>query len=199
MFWLIQVSFIWWWLFWAFHCIISSFTHFLQLHSHTVKRIGLGFLLPLCSFIMSAIVGNVLLCSSQANVTCLIYHSEVFNVSSDSLWWVLFPSSAYSLGFLLSGITLFEFVFAQTNLNSFIVCVCSNKYKFLYSFCSNSMCHLHVLCFGCIIIVDCFPVWHCGCDDGNLFIMLLSEVLLLLFVKYLYGSFSYWTFVRINY
>ena len=79
-----------------------------------LKRIGFGLLLLHCSFIMYAIVGNVLLCSSQTNVTCLFFHSEIFNVSSEGLWWVLFPKSVYSLGFLLSVITLTEFVFAQT-------------------------------------------------------------------------------------
>ena len=79
-----------------------------------LKRIGFGLLLLLCSFLTSAIIGNILLCSSHTNVTCLFFHSEVFNISSDGLWWILFPTTANTLGFLLSGITLFEFVFAQT-------------------------------------------------------------------------------------
>ena len=79
-----------------------------------LKRIGFGLLLLHCSFIMYAIVENILLCSSQTNVTCLFLHSEIFNVSSEGLWWVLFPTSVNQLGFLLSVITLNEFVFAQT-------------------------------------------------------------------------------------
>ena len=79
-----------------------------------LKRIGFGLLLLLCSFLASTILGNILLCSSQTNVTCLFFHSGAFNISSDGLWWILFPETATSLGVLFSVITLFEFVFAQT-------------------------------------------------------------------------------------
>ena len=79
-----------------------------------LKRIGFGLLLLHCSFLMSGIVGNVLLCSSQTNVTCLFFDSKMFNISSDGLWWVLLPNTAWDLGISLSLITLFEFVFAQT-------------------------------------------------------------------------------------
>ena len=79
-----------------------------------LRRIGFGLLLLFSSFIMYAIVGNILLCSSRTNVTCLFLHSEIFNISTDGLWWLLFPSTAYHLGFSLSALTLAEFVFAQT-------------------------------------------------------------------------------------
>ena len=43
-----------------------------------LQRLGFGLLLLLSSFIISAFAGNVLLCSSQTNITCLVYHSEMF-------------------------------------------------------------------------------------------------------------------------
>ena len=64
-----------------------------------LKRIGFGLLVFHCSFLMPAIVGNVFLCTLHINVTCLFSTQKC---------------SAYNLGFLLSVITLFEFVFAQT-------------------------------------------------------------------------------------
>ena len=79
-----------------------------------LRRIGFGLLLRLCSFALSAVLGNMLLCSSNLNVTCLFFYSEMFNLSSNGLWWSLSPSTIYYLGYLISLITLFEFVFAQT-------------------------------------------------------------------------------------
>ena len=80
-----------------------------------LKRIGFSLVLLHCSFLMSAIVENVLLCSSHTNVTCL------FSISKCSTFLlmasgpcVLFPTTSYNLGLFLSLITLFEFVFAQT-------------------------------------------------------------------------------------
>ena len=79
-----------------------------------LRRIGLGLLVLLFSFLMYGIIENELLCNSDTNVTCLFLHSEIFNVSSNGLWWILLPSTAYNFGLLLSVITLFEFIFAQT-------------------------------------------------------------------------------------
>ena len=79
-----------------------------------LKRIGFGLLLLHCSFILYAILGNMILCSSQTNVTCLFSDSKMFNISSTGLWWILFPTIVYYLGVLLPLITLAEFVFAQT-------------------------------------------------------------------------------------
>ena len=78
-----------------------------------LRRIGFGLLVILFSFFIAGIIGNLLLCNSNTNVTCLFFHSEILNVSSGGLWWTLLPSTAYNLGYLLSVITLFEFVFAQ--------------------------------------------------------------------------------------
>ena len=79
-----------------------------------LRSIGFGLFLLLCSFAISAMLGNILLCSSNLNVTCLFFHSEMFNISSNGLWWSLSPSIIFNLGYLISLITLFEFVFAQT-------------------------------------------------------------------------------------
>ena len=95
-----------------YHLIIYPF--FYNYVPTMLRRIGLGLFLILLSFLMFGTIGNVLLCNSDTNVTCLFLHSEDFNVSSDGLWWILLPSTAYNFGFLLSVITLFEFVFAQT-------------------------------------------------------------------------------------
>ena len=95
-----------------YHFFIYPF--FLQLHSYNAKRIGIGLVLLHCSFLMSAIVGNILLCGSHINVTCLFFYSEILNMSSNGFWWDLFLNIAYNLGLFLSLIALLEFVFAQT-------------------------------------------------------------------------------------
>ena len=96
---------------------LHHFSYILFFYSHIPtmqKKIGFGLLLLFCSFIMSAVFGNVLLCRSNLNITCLFFHSEMFDASSNGLWWILLPKTIYYLGFLLSTITFFEFVFAQT-------------------------------------------------------------------------------------
>ena len=63
---------------------------------------------------MSAVVNDLLVCNSLTNTTCLIFHSEMFNVSSNGSWWIIIPTSVYNTGLLFSVITLLEFVSAQS-------------------------------------------------------------------------------------
>ena len=79
-----------------------------------LKRIGFGIFLVCCSYGIAAVIGDILLCSSQLNTTCLLFYSDAFNVSSYGLWWMAFPNIIFHLGDFFSFITLFEFVFAQT-------------------------------------------------------------------------------------
>ena len=95
-----------------YHLLLYPF--FYNYIPRMLKRVGSGLLLLLCSFIGYAAIGNILLCSSHTNVTCLIFNSKTFSISSNGFWWLLLPTTAYNIGFLLSAITLAEFVFAQT-------------------------------------------------------------------------------------
>ena len=46
--------------------------------------------------------------------TCLIFLSEMFNVSSNGGWWIIGPMTVFNVGFVLSFITILEFVWAQS-------------------------------------------------------------------------------------
>ena len=78
------------------------------------NRIRIGFLLLICSQCMRAFVGELLVCNSLTNTTCLLFHSEMFNISFNGGWWIIMPTAVSNVGFLLSTITLFEFVCAQS-------------------------------------------------------------------------------------
>ena len=95
-----------------YHFLIYPF--FYNYIPKMLNRIGFGLFLVFSSYGISAMIGDILLCSSQSNSTCLLFHSELFNISSNGALWIALPNTVYNLGFLLSWITLFEFVFAQT-------------------------------------------------------------------------------------
>ena len=71
-------------------------------------------MLVICSICLYAVVGELLVCNSQTNTTCLLFHSEMFNISSNGVWWIIGPTTISNIGLLLSTITLFEFVAAQS-------------------------------------------------------------------------------------
>ena len=79
-----------------------------------LNRIRVGFMLVLFSYCMFSVVGDLLACNSQTNTTCLFFHSEIFNVSSNGGWWIIGPMTVFNVGFALSFITLPEFVWAQS-------------------------------------------------------------------------------------
>ena len=79
-----------------------------------LNRIRVGLVLLIFSQSMCAVVGDLLVCNSLTNTTCLLFQSEMFNVSSNGGWWIIGPLTASNIGFLLSFITLFEFVWAQS-------------------------------------------------------------------------------------
>ena len=79
-----------------------------------LNRIRVGLVLLICSYCMFAVVGDLLVCNSLTNTTCLLFHSEMFNVSSNGGWWIIGPTTVANVGFLLSVITLIEFVCAQS-------------------------------------------------------------------------------------
>ena len=80
-----------------------------------LNRIRIGLLFLICSRFMYAFVGELLVCNSLTNTTCLLFHSEMFNISSfNGVWWIIGPTTLSDVGFLLSAITLFEFVCAQS-------------------------------------------------------------------------------------
>ena len=55
-----------------------------------------------------------MVCNSLMNATCILFHSETFNVSSNGGWWIIGPMTVYHVGFALCVITLLEFVWAQS-------------------------------------------------------------------------------------
>ena len=79
-----------------------------------LNRIRLGLVLMSISNCINAFAGDLLVCSSLTNTTCLLFHSELFNISSNGVWWITIPVTVYHLGLFLSIVTLFEFVFAQS-------------------------------------------------------------------------------------
>ena len=79
-----------------------------------LNRIRFGLVLMILSHCMFSVVGELLVCNSLTNTTCLLFHSEMFNVSSNGGWWIIGPMTAYHVGFALSVITLLEFVWAQS-------------------------------------------------------------------------------------
>ena len=79
-----------------------------------LNRIRVGFVLVIFSYFMCAVVGELLVCNSLTNTTCLLFHSEMFNVSSNGGWWIIGPMTVFNVGLALSVITLFEFVWAQS-------------------------------------------------------------------------------------
>ena len=79
-----------------------------------LNRIRVGLVLIIFSYCMFAIVGDLLVCNSPTNTTCLLFHSEMFNISSNGGWWIIGPTTVFNVGILLSAITLFEFVCAQS-------------------------------------------------------------------------------------
>ena len=79
-----------------------------------LNRIRIGHLLLICSQCMVAFVGELLVCNSPTNTTCLLFHSKMFNVSFNGGWWITVPTTVSNAGTLFSTITLFEFVFAQS-------------------------------------------------------------------------------------
>ena len=79
-----------------------------------LNRIRVGLVLIICSRCMFAFVGELLVCNSPANNTCLLFHSEMFSISSNGGWWIIGSTTVFNTGFLLSAITLFEFVCAQS-------------------------------------------------------------------------------------
>ena len=78
------------------------------------NRIRVGHLLLFFSHCMFAFVGEMLVCNSPTNTTCLLFQSEVFNITLNGGWWVIMPSAVANVGLLLSIATLFEFVCAQS-------------------------------------------------------------------------------------
>ena len=79
-----------------------------------LNRIGVGLVLTLCSYGMYAVVGDLLVCNTLTNTTCILFHSEMFDISSNGVWWLTVPITIHNAGLLLSTITLFEFVCAQS-------------------------------------------------------------------------------------
>ena len=63
---------------------------------------------------MFAFVGELFVCNTLTNTTCLLFHSEMFNTSSNSVWWIIGPTTIFNTGLLLSATTLFEFICAQS-------------------------------------------------------------------------------------
>ena len=76
--------------------------------------IKFGYLLLICSRCMYAFVGELLVCNSLTNTTCLLFHSEMFNTSFNGGWWIIMPTTVATIGTLFSATTLFEFVCAQS-------------------------------------------------------------------------------------
>ena len=79
-----------------------------------LNRIRVALVLLIFSYCMEAVIGELLVCNSLANTTCLLFQSEMFNISSNGVWWIIGPMTVSNVGFLLSIITLFEFVCAQS-------------------------------------------------------------------------------------
>ena len=79
-----------------------------------LNRIRVGLVLVIFSCCMCAVVGELLVCNSLTNTTCLLFGSERFTVSSNGGWWMIGPTTVYHIGFSLSFITLLEFVWAQS-------------------------------------------------------------------------------------
>ena len=79
-----------------------------------LNRIRVGLVLLVFSHCMYGVVGDLLVCNSVANTTCLLFCSEMFNISSNGVWWIIGPTAVFNTGVLLSAITLFEFVCAQS-------------------------------------------------------------------------------------
>ena len=79
-----------------------------------LNRIRVGLVLVIGSTCMYAVVGDLLVCNSRANTTCLLFHSEMFNISSNGIWWIIGPTTVSNIGILLCVITSFEFVCAQS-------------------------------------------------------------------------------------
>ena len=81
-----------------------------------LNRIRVGLVLVICSHCMFAVVGELLVCNSLTNTTCLLFHSEMFHIScsSNEVWWTIGPKTLFTIGLFLSVITLFEFVCAQS-------------------------------------------------------------------------------------
>ena len=79
-----------------------------------LNRIRVGLVLVVLSYCMSAVVGELFVCNSLTNATCLLFHSEIFNVSANGGWWIIGPVTLCHVGYAISVITLFEFVWAQS-------------------------------------------------------------------------------------
>ena len=79
-----------------------------------LNKIIVGLVLVILLYCMCAVVGELLVCNSLTNTTCLFFHSEMFNVSSNGGWWILGPLTFFHVGFVLSFITILEFVWAQS-------------------------------------------------------------------------------------
>ena len=79
-----------------------------------LNRIRFGLVLLFSTQCIYAFVGDLLVCNTLANTTCLLFRSELFNMSSSGVWWIAVPVTAYHVEFFVSAIALFEFVCAQS-------------------------------------------------------------------------------------
>ena len=79
-----------------------------------LNRIRVGLVLLIFSHCMCSVVGDLLVCNSLTNPTCLLFQSEMFNVSSNGGWGIIGPMTVFNVGFAISFITLLEFVWAQS-------------------------------------------------------------------------------------
>ena len=106
----------WLCLLWASPFITFSFIlYFTTTFLQCLIELELGWCYILTfSYCVLSVVVELLVCNSPTNTTCLFYHSEVFNVSSNGGWWIIGPLTVYYVVFILSVIILLEFVWAQS-------------------------------------------------------------------------------------
>ena len=73
-----------------------------------LARIRIGSLLVTCSHCMYGVVDDLLVCNSLENSTCLFFHLQMFNISSNVGWWKLGSLTVHDVGFNLILITLID-------------------------------------------------------------------------------------------
>ena len=56
-----------------------------------VNRIRVALVLVIFSYCMCAVVEELLVCKSVTNATCLLFHSEMFNISCNGGWRINGP------------------------------------------------------------------------------------------------------------
>ena len=83
-----------------------------------LKRIRAGMFVVSFSFLISACLSTLQLCSTSAcenNTSTCFFHLEAFNASSGTgYWWIALPVTLHSIGLIFVVIFLTEFIIAQS-------------------------------------------------------------------------------------